>query len=297
MVFQWIGFVGKIWTGPWFFIIVTIIKSTTVLITVLFWPEQSLAHPPSSEKYFLLVAENHMGYEVNSSEFQLKNSWSNLGSHQQPKFSVSNNSDWKTWTVLCVFFHQNPNGNMQPCLSPTWCFTCQWEALFVGCAQFLSMKPIILFFYHQFLCLICLIFSNDMKTHVEFGVGYVCIFQDCKKKRIDWKKAHKRLTRPMSNLIKKKRNIMVFIRTDPPHPPDHCEYHSMLSDDATTRPHSQAVPNIAHGTQGWHPNCPNLDRIVVLKPTGWGPQDSVQLPYKWLKMVDITIATGGYTGL
>ena len=26
----------------------------------------------------------------------------------------------------------------------------------------------------------------------------------------------------------------------------------------------------------------------------WGPQESVQLPYKWLKMVDITIVNGGY---
>ena len=31
--------------------------------------------------------------------------------------------------------------------------------------------------------------------------------------------------------------------------------------------------------------------------TGWGPQDSVQLPNKWLKMVDITIVHGGYNGL
>ena len=27
--------------------------------------------------------------------------------------------------------------------------------------------------------------------------------------------------------------------------------------------------------------------------TGWGPQDSVQLPKKWLKMVDITILSVG----
>ena len=31
-----------------------------------------------------------------------------------------------------------------------------------------------------------------------------------------------------------------------------------------------------------------------MNQTGWGPQDSVQLPYKWLKMVDTTIVTGSY---
>ena len=29
-------------------------------------------------------------------------------------------------------------------------------------------------------------------------------------------------------------------------------------------------------------------REIERYPAGWGPQDSVQLPYKWLKMVDIT---------
>ena len=36
------------------------------------------------------------------------------------------------------------------------------------------------------------------------------------------------------------------------------------------------------------------ERNLKTDRTGWGPQDSVQLPYQWLKMVDIIIVTGSY---
>ena len=41
------------------------------------------------------------------------------------------------------------------------------------------------------------------------------------------------------------------------------------------------------------PKIPILYPYVCI-PTRWGPQDSVQLPYKWLKMVDITIVFMGF---